>query len=190
MKNLFKKSLVVMIVAVIALFSTVTAAATPADDIISAAKECIPSAYEYLYLASFEAALDRVEIQQDQADLIVAELKATKAKVPTDKGHSLHLYTEAERKAMIDCLIYCCDTLELTCKVEVKNSDVALHQSDEVVYIYNGNELIATLDGDVVKKTDEADFSTQKILLVIACAALALSGLTLLVCKKLNKKEN
>ncbi len=192
MKNLFKKAIVIMVVAVIGLFSTVSAVAAPSDDIIAAAKENIPSAYEYLYLASFEAALERIDIQQDQADLIVAELKATKAKVPTDKGHSLHLYSEAERKAMIDCFAYCCEILELTYKVEVKNSDVALHKSDEVVYVYanDGKELVATLDGDVVKKTDAPDLSTQMILLIIAGSALVLSGVTLLVCKKLNKKGN
>lgn len=189
MKNIFKKVICALVVAVVLAVSMIPAVAAPADDIISAAKECIPSAYEYLYLTSFEAALERIDINQTQADAIVAELKATKAKI-TDKGHSLDLYTEAERKIMIDCFAVCCKQLGLTYKVEVKNSDVALHKSDEVVYVYAGNELVATLDGDVVKKTDEPDLSTQKILLIVASAALVLSGATLFVCKKLNKKAD
>lgn len=192
MKKLAKRALALMVISIIAVFSTFSAFAAPADDIVATAKECIPSAYESLYLTTFEGALSRIDITQDQANQVVDVLKTTKAKVPTDKGHSLHLYTDAERQAMVDCFKNCCEILKLTYKVEVKNSNEADHKADEVVYVYDSNnQLIATIDGDAVKKTDvSSDVTTQQILLIVAASALVLSAAALFVCKKLNAKEN
>ena len=144
------KSIVVLVMSVALVASCViSSVAASKTDIVTTAKECIPSAYTNLYINTLESALSRINVTSEQADQVIEVLKSVRAQIPEDKGHTLHDYTPAERTIMINGFKKCCSILGLSYYVSVKSSDKADHTADEVIYIYasDGNWIV-TVDGD------------------------------------------
>lgn len=150
MNKKLRKVLAFVMMAALVAVSVVSASAATKSDIVAAAQENIPSAYSPIYVNTLESALSRITATSEQCDKVIAVIKSVRAQVPTDKGSSLHNYTDAERAAMVNGFKEVLSILNLRYEIKTKNSDVANHTSDEVLYIYSKTDdsWVATADGD------------------------------------------
>lgn len=176
------KKLIALLFATVTMFSCfiMSVSAAPKDDVVSAAKENIPSKYEKYYLVTLENVLESVSVTQDQADKLVKLIKDTRAVIKTDKGITLHNYSEAEEKAMIGAFNEACDILNLTYKFGPGNS---VHKGDVKALVYDSNgKLLCALDGDIVKKTDVDPVQNNTVAIIVAVlVAISAAGVVAFV---------
>lgn len=146
-------------------------AATPKEDIVAAVKEAMPDAYESKYLPMLENVLSQIDVTAEQAEAVIANIKAAKAAVSEDKGESLSEYPVAESKVVMANFDAACTTLGLTYKlVESEDPD---HEGDLVCEIYKGDKKIGDADGEGIKKTNAPDVNVAVMIALVSTLALA-----------------
>ncbi len=172
----------VLLVGMMACVGFSASAATPKEDIVAAVKAAMPEAYQSKYLPTLENVLSQIDVTAEQAEKVIANIEAAKAAIESDKGESLHDYSEAERKAVLNNFDEACTTLGLTYKfVDAENP---VHEGDSVCKVYTANGTqIATIDGEGVKKTDAPESNMALVLALLG--AMALCGGAAIYGKKL-----
>ena len=160
-----------LLVAMLVVVASPVSAATPKEQIIAAAKANVPAKYLEKQLPTLENILQQIEVTPEQAEKVVANIEAAKAAILEDKGDSLSEYSPAEIKAVLKEIDAACNTLGLT--YEFKPAANPQHEGDVDCVIKVNNKIIATLDGDAVKKTNVADSSVNYGLILLAAVFAA-----------------
>jgi len=127
--------------------------ATPKDDIVSAAKSAMPSVAIPYYVAPLENALKQIDVSESQSEQVIAIIDEVKATVNADRGIKFENYAEDEQKYVVSKMLEVCDILDVTCKIEVDNSN--LIKANNYIFLFydkNGTKF-AEFDGDALKKT-------------------------------------
>lgn len=150
-------------------------AATPKEDIIAAAKEAMPDAYESKYMPTIENVLSQIDVTAEQAEAVIANIGEAKAAIKEDKGDSLSEYSGVEIDAVLTEFDAACTTLGL--KYEFVEAENPAQVGDNVVNIYKADgALIGSIDGDGVKKTNASEQNGVAVIVLVSALALAASA--------------
>lgn len=148
-------------------------AATPKEDIIAAAKAAMPEKYHEEYLPLLENVLMQVEVDETQAQAVIANIEAAKAAVAADKGASLSDYPETEQAAVMAEVKAACATLGLVYEIVPAKNPTHEGDVDFVISKADGTP-VGNIDLDV-KKTNVEE-NPVNYTLIIAGAALAVAA--------------
>ncbi len=157
-------------------------AATPKEDIIAAIKASVSAEYFEKYLPTIENVLQQVEVTAEQAEKVIANIDTVKETIKEDKGDSLSEYTEVERKVVLEEFDKACETLGL--KYEVKPAEKPTHEGDVDITVKVEDKIIASVDGDAVKKTNAPDSAVNYGLVALAGVLAAAAVVVATRCKK------
>lgn len=176
-----KKIVALLLVSLLAVAMIVpVSAATPQQDIITAFKNEVPEKYQAEYLPLVENVLQQLDIDADQAAIVVDCIEACGDKIKADKGGSLSEYTSEEQAFILGKFDEACDALNLT--YELVPSENPTHKNDVTCIVYTAEgKKMADVDSDAVKKTDVADsvnysYALAAIVLALGAAAAFLYG--------------
>lgn len=164
-----------VIVCMMVLVAAPVSAASPKEDIVAAAKAALPEKYHDLYLTTIENVLQQIDVTAEQAEAVIANLEAAKAAVKADKGDSMSEYTADEQKAVLKEFGEACETLGLT--YEIVPAENPTHEGDVdcIVKVAGSDDKIASIDADVVKKTNVAESTVDYTLIVVAAGVAVLA---------------
>lgn len=157
-------------------------AATPKEDIIAAVKASVSAEIFEKYLPTIENTLQQVEVTAEQAEKVIANIDTVKAAIKEDKGDSLSEYTPAEREIVLAEFDKACVTLGVD--YEIKPAEKPTHKGDVDVVIKVEDKVIATVDGDDVKKTNVPESAVNYGLVVLAGVLAAAAVVVATRCKK------
>lgn len=157
-------------------------AATPKEDIIAAVKANVPAEYVEKYLPTLENVLQQVEVTAEQAEKVIANIETAKEAVKEDKGDSLSEYAKEEVTVIVAEFGKACETLGL--EYEMKPAENATHEGDVDVVVKLEDKVIATVDGDAVKKTNTPDSAVNYGLVALAGVLAAAAVVVATRCKK------
>ncbi len=175
-------SVCLLLVGMMILTVVPVSAATPKEDIIAAIKANVSAEIFEKYLPTIENTLQQVEVTAEQAEKVIANIDTVKEAVKENKGDSLSEYTEAERAVVLEEFDKACETLGI--EYEIKPAEKPTHEGDVDVVIKVEDKVIATVDGDAVKKTNAPE-STVNFGLVALASVLAAAAVVVAVrCKK------
>ncbi len=165
-------SLVAVCLLLVGMVGFSASAATPKEEIIAAAKEAMPDAYESKYMPTIENVLSQIDVSTEQAEAVIANIAAAKAAVKEDKGASLSEYTRAEIDAVLAEFDAACTTLGLT--YEFVEAEDPAHVGDTIVHVYKADGTqIGTVDGEGVKKTNASEQNGVVMIALIGALVLA-----------------
>lgn len=172
----------VLLVSMMVLTVVPVSAATPKEDIIAAIKANIPAEYVAKHLPTLENVLQQIEVTAEQAEAVVKNIEAAKASVKEDKGDSLSEYAKAERDVIVAEFGKACETLGV--EYEIKPAEKPTHEGDVDVVVKVENKVIASVDGDAVKKTNAPERTVNYALVVLAGVLVAAAVVVATRCNK------
>lgn len=172
----------VLLVSMMVLSIVPVSAATPKEDIIAAVKANVSAEIFEKYLPTIENTLQQVEVTAEQAEKVIANIETAKEAVKEDKGDSLSEYAKEEREVILKEFDTACETLGL--KYEMKPAEKPTHKGDVDVVIKVDDKVIATLDGDDVKKTNVPESAVNYGLVALAGVLAAAAVVVATRCKK------
>lgn len=139
--------------------ATSVSAATPEDEIVTAAKTNLPEKLLNDYLPAIENVLKQIDVSEAQSAEIILCIQETREYFEATggfTGSSLHEYTQEQRKFALEMIARVCDILNL--RYEFTPSTNPKHSNDMVFIVYNaGGQKLGEFDGDAVKKTNAPD---------------------------------
>ena len=145
------KKLLVTIVAMAMMLAAfaVPASASNIDEVMAAAKEAIPDKYEYLYVSQMETVLKATNPDEEECEMLIA-LVEKYAGLITDKGPSLHSYSEEEVASIMADIDVVAEKLGFEYEIVSAESDDV---TDVKMVVYFNGAPITELDGDTIEQT-------------------------------------
>lgn len=134
------------------------AVCTSADEVskarlLNAAKNACPTQYHDRYLGIAQNIIDQIDVSADNADAVIGLLGEGSTFISTNKGPSLDKYSAEEIAKAVDLFNAACEELSITTEWSVLNNGA--HKGDMIARLYYDGTLIATLDGDDFKTSDD-----------------------------------
>lgn len=171
-----------LLVAMMVAMAAPVSAATPKEEIIAAAKKYLPAEEVEKHLPTVENIFQQIEVTAEQAEAVIANIKNVGKVVSEEKGFSASEYTKEEREVLLQELDTACKTLEV--KYEIKPAANPTHKGDVDCVFVVEDKPIASVDGDVVKKTDVAESTVNYGLILVAAVFAAAAAVVALRGKK------
>lgn len=155
-------SLILILVMLSALAVCASADAASKTRLLDAAKNACPAQYHDRYLGIAQNIIDQIDVSADNADAVIALLNEGSAFISTNKGPSLDKYSAEEIAKAVALFNAACEELSITTEWSVLKNGA--HKGDMIVRLYYNGTLIATLDGDDFKTSDNTAGSGATII--------------------------